>query len=494
MNRATGLRALQETAQWDVAIIGGGATGLGCALDAALRGYRTVLLEQGDFAQATSSRSTKLVHGGVRYLRQGNLPLVRSALRERGHLLRNAPHLVHPLGFVIPAYSLWEKPYYAVGLKLYDSLAGALGIAPSRTLSREETLELIPGVAPKGLRGGVLYQDAQFDDARLAIALAQSFAKIGGVPLNYVRVCGLLKSQDKLCGVSAYDIESDTEFEVHARVVINATGVFSDAVRELDERACRPMLTRSQGAHIVLDARFLPGNTALMIPRTEDGRVLFAIPWQGRVLVGTTDTPVDNAPLEPRAQPQEIAFLLSHAARYLAQAPAESDILSVFAGLRPLIKTGADSPTAGLSRDHVVSVSASGLVSIGGGKWTTYRKMAEDAVTAAAQIGRLPTRASETASYALEQSPILSAAPNEEEVRQAVRHEMARSLEDMLARRSRALFLDARASLNCAPQVAQWMAAELGRAPDWPATQVTAFKALAAGYLPIESSATPGSP
>lgn len=550
---------------WDVLVIGGGATGLGAAVDAAARGYRTALLEGYDFAKGTSSRSTKLAHGGVRYLRQGDLSLVIEALRERGLLLRNAPHLVRHLRFVVPSYEWWEGPFYGAGLKVYDLLAGRLGLGPSRPLSRAETLALLPTVEPAGLRGGVVYHDAQFDDARLAVALARTLDDLGGVPVNAVRVVGLLKASGPhglIAGVTARDEESGETFAVPARVVINATGVFADAVRRLDEPGVEPLLAPSQGVHLVLDRSFLPGDSAILVPHTDDGRVLFAVPWLGRVVVGTTDTPVATAALEPRPLPQEIEFLLGHAGRYLTGHPRASDVLSCFAGLRPLIAEagsgeaggggasgGVGGGTAALRRDHLVQVAPSGLVTITGGKWTTYRRMGEDAVDAAAAVAGLPDRPSVTATLRLHGASATGAgaapatlgaraaggaggagggsdrgggggggdgrggggggddAPDDPElaglaaerpewgellhprlpyravdVVRAARHEMARSVEDALARRTRALLLDARASAEAAPRAAALLAAELGRDDDWQRRQIAAYRELARGY------------
>jgi glycerol-3-phosphate dehydrogenase len=459
---------------WDIAVIGGGATGLGAAVDAASRGLKVVLLEQGDFAQATSSRSTKLIHGGVRYLKQGNLALVRDALHERGLLLRNAPHLVRPLPFVIPAYATVERLFYGAGLKLYDLLAGKLGIDRSRLLSREETLASLPGIRTEGLRGGVLYHDAQFDDAGLAVSLARTLALLGGAPVNYLKVIALGKNS-----LRALDLESGREHAIRAKVVINATGVFADEIRRLDEPTCEPMLAPSQGAHLVLPREFLPGENALMIPKTDDGRVLFAIPWHGRVLLGTTDTPVERPVLEPAPLEGEIEFLLHHARRYLRRSPERTDVRSMFAGLRPLVKGNAGRKTSALSRDHVIRVSSQGLVTITGGKWTTYRRMGEDVVNTALKVAGLPFGSSRTEHLAL-------AKPDSESdpVLRAIRGEMARTVEDVLARRTRTLFLDARESLVQAEAVAATLAAELGRDDAWKAKQVQSFRDLADRYLP----------
>ncbi len=495
VNRDDALRALRESGvTWDILVIGGGATGLGTALDAASRSYRTVLLEQHDFAKATSSRSTKLIHGGVRYLRQGNLGLVRDSLRERGLLLRNAPQLVHKLPFVVPCYGWSDQPLYGIGLKLYDALAGALGLGATLWLSRGETLARVPGVRTDGLRGGVLYWDTQFDDARLALALAHGIFDHGGVAANYVRVESLLKQDGRVRGVRARDEESGAEFEVKARVVVNATGVFTDFVRRMDDGNSPSMIAASQGVHIVLPREFLPGDSALMVPKTDDGRVLFAIPWHGRVVVGTTDTPVSELPLEPRPLTEEVRFLLSHAAKYLSRAPAAADVLSAWAGVRPLVKGGAGTSTSRLSRDHTLVVSSSGLVTIAGGKWTTYRKMAEDAVDRAVFVGgfaqrpcvttrlKLPECGVRSAKWGIGEATLDSSKPLDSLVRDAVRNDMARTAEDFLARRSRCLLLDAKASSKLAPRVAELMATELGRDSQWVKAQVSAFEQLAAGY------------
>jgi len=524
MNRDAMLQALTAASEpWDIFVIGGGATGLGIAVDAAARGYRTVLVEQSDFAKGTSSRSTKLIHGGVRYLQQGNVGLVLEALRERGLLTQNAPHLVNHLSFIVPNYTWWEAPFYGVGLKIYDLLAGKLGLGPSEHLSREETLRRLPTLEPNGLKGGTIYYDGQFDDARLAICLAQTAADSGAVLINYLPVVSLLKRNGLVRGVAVKDLESGQEHELNARVVVNATGVFSDSVRRMDEADAEPMIAPSQGIHLVLDKSFLPGDSAVMVPKTDDGRVLLAIPWHNRVLIGTTDTPVSEAQLEPRPLPEEIEFLLTHAARYLTKDPKPSDVLSAFAGLRPLRKMGEMKDTASLPRDHSVSISQSGLVTISGGKWTTYRKMAEDAVNQAAVVAGLEERPCPTANLRLHgwrngegkprpargagevwegygtDAACLQALVKEHpglnellhpklpyrgaEVVWAVRHEMARTVEDVLSRRTRALLLDARASQEIARKVAHLTAKELGRDPKWEAEQAESFRELAGGYL-----------
>ena len=494
---------------FDVLVIGGGATGLGAAVEAASRGYRVALVECGDFAQGTSSRSTKLVHGGVRYLKQGNVSLVRDALRERGRLLRNAPHLAHDMAFVIPSYSRWNSFFYGTGLKAYDWLAGELSLGASRRVDREEVLRLLPNVEPRGLAGGVVYHDGQFDDARLAINLAQTAAGLGAAVVNYCECAGLVKEGGRVAGALVRDKESGAEFSVRAKSVINATGVFVDAVRRLDDAGARTMVTVSQGIHVVLPKRFLPGGAALMVPKTADGRVLFAVPWHDRVIVGTTDTPVDGIASEPRALAEERAFVMEHARKYLAQDPSEADVLSVYAGLRPLVKTGGGGNTASLSRDHTIVVSAAGLVTVTGGKWTTYRKMGEDVVDRAEVVAGMEKRASVTAELRIygagerEETTLLVRERAElgervhpewdytrADVVRSVRREMARTVEDVLARRTRALLMDARASIKAAPEVARWMARELGRDPDWVRAQVDAYTVLARGYVFTDPAST----
>lgn len=516
-SRADLLDRLRGGEPWDVAIIGGGATGLGAAVDAAARGHRTVLLEAHDFAKATSSRSTKLVHGGVRYLARGEIGLVREALHERGLLLKNAPHLAHERDFLVPAYRWWSKPYYGIGLKAYDWLAGRLGLGRSRIVGRDEALRLTPTLEPASLRGGVVYRDGQFDDARLALALARTALDRGATVLNYVPVEGFLREGGRIAGVEARDAESGETFAVRSRVVINATGVFADALRRLDEPGSRPILRPSQGAHVVLDRSFLPGETAVLVPETDDGRVMFAIPWQGRVLVGTTDSPVQATPLDPRPLDAEIDTILTIAGRYLARDPSRSDVLSAFAGLRPLINEDPDvRSTAKLSREHTLMVSDSGLVTIAGGKWTTYRRMAADVIDRAAEVGGLENRPCPTENLRLHGSPTEPiagplarygsdaqaieriaaerpdlAAPIHPSLAEpaatvvwAACAELARTVEDVLARRVRLLFLDARAAIESAPRVAEILAAELGRDGEWVDQQVKTFRDLAAGYLP----------
>ena len=475
-----------------------------------------VLVEQSDFAKGTSSRSTKLVHGGVRYLKQGNVSLVLEALRERGLLVRNAPHLVHSLPFVIPSYHWWEGPFYGIGMKVYDTLAGQLGLEPSRYLSREEMMKLLPTLETAGLEGGVVYHDGQFDDARLAIHLARTAVNHGAVVLNHTRCCGLMKEKGHIIGVKAECVETGQQLEIRARCVINATGVFVDAVRHMDDSKAENIVAPSQGVHLVLPREFLPGDSAIMIPKTDDGRVLFAVPWHGRVIIGTTDTPVHHATLEPRALPDEIAFLMTHAARYLTRDPRPSDVLSVYAGLRPLVAMKNSESTAALSRDHTILVADSGLITITGGKWTTYRRMAEDVVDHAEMIGGFGMKHCVTpglmihgsatvldphdplAVYGSDAADIRALAVREPEWAGKVhprldltcaevvfhaRHEMARTVGDVLARRSRSLLLDAQSSMSAAPRVGALMAAELGWDAEKTWHEVDRFQKLACGYI-----------
>src|SRR5688500_2844186 len=400
MNRDDMLaRIARQPQPWDVVVIGGGATGVGVAIDAATRGYSVALLEQSDFGKGTSSRSTKLIHGGVRYLQQGNLSLVREALRERSLLRRNAPHLVTALPLIIPAYEWWERPWYGTGLKVYDWLAGPSDFAPSARLSRDETLSRLPGVQPEGLQGGVLYYDGQFDDARLLIQLACTAAEHGAALVNYARVSGITKNAaGKVDGVVAADVESGRELHLSARVVVNATGAFADAVRRLASPETDGMIVPSQGTHVVIPREFLPGETAIMVPRVGDGRVMFAIPWHGHTLVGTTDSPIPEPSLEPRALGHEIDFLLRTAGRYLRRVPGRRDSLSAFTGIRPLVGPRQTRVTAAISRDHTIHVDPFGLVTTTGGKWTTYRRMAEETVDRIARLAGLPSRPCVTAS------------------------------------------------------------------------------------------------
>ena len=517
MRREEMVRRIRERAEqgdpWDIAVIGGGATGMGVAVDAASRGLSVVLVEACDFGKGTSSRSTKLVHGGVRYLEQGNVPLVMSALKERGLMRQNAPHLVHDLAFVVPNYSWWEAPFYGIGLKLYDLLAGKYGFGASKLLSKSETLDRLPGLEPEGLTGGVVYYDGQFDDARLLIHLAMTAADHGAALMNYCPATAVLRDADGYVnGLSARDAETGEEFKIAARMVVNATGVFTDEVRRMADPAAEQLVVTSQGIHLVFDRSFLKGDTALMVPRTSDGRVLFVIPWHGHAVAGTTDTPVDAPSLEPRALEEEIEFVLETAGRYLSRPPRREDVLAVYVGLRPLVK--GDGKTSALSRDHVIHVDTSGLLTITGGKWTTYRHMAEDCVNHAITLGRLPdieckTKKLRIHGYAedlsalgslqvygsdaeailtLAKEPRLAVQLHPElpyiaaEVVWAARAEMARTVEDVLARHTRALFLNARAAVAMAEPVARLLAVELGRDEDWVGRQVKEFCWLAEQY------------
>ncbi len=505
-----------NTGEWDFCIIGGGATGLGTAVDAASRGYKTILLEKHDFAKGTSSRSTKLVHGGVRYLQQGNIKLVMEALRERGILKQNAPHLVKDQSFIVPNYKWWEGPYYGLGLKVYDWMAGTLGLGASEILSTEEILQQAPTLDASGLRGGVLYHDGQFDDARLAVNLAQTAIEQGAIVLNYFSVNDIVKVNGKTAGVTATDTRTNKNYLIKAKAVINATGVFSDSIQQMDEPGQAATISPSQGIHIVLDKSFLPGNAAIMIPHTDDGRVLFAVPWHNRIIVGTTDTPVSEIRSEPMPTRSEIDFLLEHASRYLTKDPVDADIKSVFSGLRALVKSSAKR-TAEISRDHSIVRSASGLISILGGKWTTYRKMAQDVVDFAAGAVSLEKKECITRSLPIHGhtadtnladpdyyygsdrillKELYDSEPGSDklihpslpytkgEIIFAVRNEYCHTVEDALSRRTRALLLDTAASIESAPEVARIMAAELKETEAWIKNEIEHFNTIAETHLP----------
>ncbi len=519
MNRAALIDELKNKPdfKWDIIIIGGGATGLGIALDAVTRGYKTLLLEQSDFAKATSSRSTKLVHGGVRYMAQGDVFLVMEALRERGLMLKNAPHITFNQEFVIPVYSYWDVFLYTVGLKFYDLLAGRLSMGRSYFINPAKALKRLPLLQPKGLKGGIVYHDGQFDDARMALELARNSVEKGGTVLNYFKVSGLLKNEKgSINGVMAEDVTTGEEFLFKTGLVINATGVFADSISRMDNPSAKSTLRPSQGVHIVLDRSFLESNSAIMIPKTDDGRVLFAIPWYNEVVVGTTDTPLDEISLEPVALQSEIDFILNTAGRYLVRPPLRSDILSVFAGLRPLAANSSDpSATKEVSRRHKIILSSSGLLSIVGGKWTTYRMMAKETLDKAIKAGFLLERKCVTSDFKLgsksevdsgsrlhiygshaveiekmiEDNPALGVPIDNRlpftraELTWICRNEMAVTLEDLLARRTRALILNARASADICSEAAALMAEELGFDSEWQATQIKSYIELVKNYI-----------
>ena len=502
---------------FDVLVIGGGATGLGVALDSASRGYATLLVEARDFAQGTSSRSTKLVHGGVRYLERGDIKLVYEALHERGRLIRNAPHLVHELRFLVPAYSAWQIPYYGIGLKAYDILAGRLGLSRSTVVGKKGATHLVPTIAQDGLKGGVIYSDAQFNDTRLAMILARTAVEHGATILNDAPVRSLKKDRGRIVGAVVKDTVSGRTYDIRARAVVNATGVFSDAIRQMDEPDTKPMMAPSQGVHLILDRSFLPSDAGILIPKTDDGRVVFIIPWQGHTLAGTTDTELPHPELEPTAHDDEIDFILEHVDRYLTRRPTRADVRAVFAGLRPLVRPADDGEsTAALSRDHTLVESRAGLVTIVGGKWTTYRRMAQDTVDHVAGVAALPKRACLTSDMPLVGATSrvprwMEFGATADEVAEfeheysgdvhprlpynmamaayVIEKEMPVRLEDVLARRLRALFLDAEAAIEAAPRVAQLMASIQGHDADWVAAEVAQFTALAREHYMVHDTA-----
>ena len=518
MNRNKLIQTLLDEPQnqWDIIVIGGGATGLGVAFDAVTRGYKTLLLEQSDFAKGTSSRSTKLVHGGVRYMAQGDILLVIEALHERGLMLKNAPHLTANQEFIIPVYTFWDVFLYTVGLKFYDLLAGRLSMGKSYFITCSRTLARLPLLKAEGLKGGIVYHDGQFDDSRMAVALASASVENGGTVINYFRVNTLLKDDNgKITGVKANDIESGREYSINGRLVINATGIFADEIHKMDDPSSKPTIRPSQGVHIVLDNSFLHSSSAIMIPKTDDGRVLFAIPWYGKVVVGTTDTPLDKITLEPTALDQEIDFILGTAGKYLTKPPKREDVRCIYAGLRPLA-ANPDKPeaTKEVSRRHKITISRSGLLSIIGGKWTSYRRMAEETIDKAIKAGILEKRKCITKNFSfytngihlesgrlkiygnkaseiermIKEQPVLGELIHprlpytKAEIVWICRNEMPERLDDMLARRTRALFLDAMASAEAAPVVAELMARELGFNASWQQSEISTYNNLIINY------------
>ena len=503
MNRSQQLEALATDTIWDIIVIGGGATGLGSALDAATRGYKTLLIESHDFAKGTSSRSTKLVHGGVRYLEQGNIKLVREALRERGYLLKNAPHLTSVQTFIVPVFSWWEKMFYGIGLKFYDLLSGKLSLGDTQILSKKETIAHLPTINTEKLSGGILYFDGQFDDSHLAIELAATAINKGATIINYCKAIGFVKTNDKITGVACIDVVSEKKYTLKTKVVVNATGVFTNAIVQMDDHLQHDLVSPSQGIHLVVDAKFFPGMDALMIPKTDDGRVLFAVPWHNKVVLGTPDTPIEEILLEPKPLEEEIEFIINHINRYCTTLITRTNINSVYVGLRPLVKQKRKGSTALLSREHHLSVSPSGLITITGGKWTTYRKMAADAVDNAGFIGKLNKENCTTAHTPIgdeleKENRMKEILKNDASLKEfihpnypfikaqivyAVKFEMAMGIEDILARRMRLLFLDAKLAIAVAPMVASIIAPYLQKDKNWEALEVKSFTELAGQYI-----------
>lgn len=521
INRDNILKQLSDSSiEWDIVVVGGGATGLGTALDAAARGYKVALLEQHDFTKATSSRSTKLVHGGVRYLAQGDVSLVIEALHERGLMRINAPHLVKSQRFIIGNYRWWEKPFYTIGLTVYDILAGKKGLGRSLPMSKKSVIKEIPQIQQNGLQGGVVYYDGQFDDSRMGINLMQTAIEQGAAVINYVKVEDIEKNAEgKICGVIAQDQINGTTLKLKTKVVVNATGIFVDNLMQKDNPHIDNIVRPSQGVHLVVDKSFLGGDSALMVPKTSDGRVLFGVPWHDKVVLGTTDTPMNEFVLEPKALDNEIEFILKTAGEYLTKKPKREDVLSVFAGLRPLAapsKSSGSEKTKEISRSHKIVISHSGLITITGGKWTTYRDMAKDVVDKSIRIGNLQEVECKTEQlrihgyrenvdrsnfnyvYGSDWDSILKIEKENPELAQklhpeldytksmvvwAVRQEMAQTVEDVLSRRLRALLLDARLSIEIAPTVASLMSKELNKDATWEKEQVSQFVNLAQDYL-----------
>ena len=516
MKREQLIKKLRQDTIWDVVIIGGGATGLGSAVESATRGYKTLLLEQLDFTIGTSSRSTKLVHGGVRYLEQGNISLVFEALKERGLLFKNAPHLVSNQTFLIPSYAWWQKPFYTIGLIIYDILSIRKSFGKSRPFSRKNTIKKMPNLNRKNLRGGIIYHDGQFDDARLGLNLAQTAIKNGATVLNYIKVIDLVKKDNKITGVIAKDAETGEVFKINSKAVLNATGVFVDNILKKDNPKARKTVKPSQGVHIVIDKKFLQSDYALLIPKTKDGRVLFAVPWHDKVILGTTDEPKEKSIIEPKATKKEIDFILETASRYLINKPTIKDIKSVFAGLRPLVAPNENEKTKEISRNHKILISDSKIISIIGGKWTTYREMAEDVIDKVQKVANLPKKESITEYlkiygykknidfnnplyfYGSDITKIKKLIEENKELNEniskklqinkaqiifAIRNEFARNTYDILARRTRALFLDAKECIKIAPKVVTIIAKELEKDSAWQQQETQKFIKIAKGYL-----------
>lgn len=503
MVRATMIEQLNAANQWDLVIIGGGATGVGSALDAAARGYKTLLIEGSDFAKGTSSRSTKLVHGGVRYLQQGNIKLVREALRERGNLLKNAPHLTSVQPFIVPVFSVWEKLFYGFGLKFYDLLSGKLSLGKTSILSARETIQKFPSINKKKLLGGILYYDGQFDDSQLVIEIAATASNKGATILNYFKATGFIKTAGKITAVQCTDTLTNETYEIKTKAVINATGVFTNSILQMDDAINHNLVSPSQGTHLVINSNFFPTKDAMMIPKTDDGRVLFAVPWKNKIIIGTTDTPINTTSLEPKALEEEIDFLITHINRYNTIQITRNDVNSIYVGLRPLVKQKYKVNSALISREHHLNISKSGLVTITGGKWTTYRKMAADAVDNACFSGKLIKQICTTSQIAIgnlnEKIILLQSIIKEDsnlnnrldsnyeftkaDVVFAVKHEMAMTIEDVLARRNRLLFLDAKVAIQVAPIVASIMAKYLSKEKKWEMEEVENFTTMAKQYI-----------
>ncbi|MBL29867.1 MAG: FAD-dependent oxidoreductase [Flavobacteriaceae bacterium] len=515
MNRTKSLSKITSNKEWDIVIIGGGASGIGTAIDSASRGHKTLLIEKYDFSKGTSSRSTKLIHGGVRYLQNGDVSLVIEALKERGILRSNAPHLVKDLSFVIPSYDWWSSPFYGIGLKIYDMMSGDFGIGTSTIIDKEETEKLIPNVNKKGLKGGVIYFDGQFDDSRMAISLAQTAENYGATIINYFEAIDLIKSSDNsISGLRTRDLLKNRTHEIKSKVIINATGVFSDSVMKMDNQKSLKMIQPSQGVHIVLEKKFLNSDHAIMVPHTTDGRVLFAVPWHKYVILGTTDTTVNTAKIEPQALNEEIDFIISNAGKYMTTKPKKKDIKSIFVGLRPLARIDNSQTTKEISRHHKINISTSGLISILGGKWTTYRKIGEDATNSAEIVGGLKRIPSKTKKikihgyklnpnfddplyiYGSDKNKILNISSNRDSNRSlskelfitknqilwAIRYEMAITLEDILARRTRCLFLNVVETEKLVDEVLSIMAKELKKDGSWMEQQKLSFLSLSKKY------------
>lgn len=504
--------------EFDVIIIGGGATGLGVAVESISRGYKTLLLEAYDFGKGTSSKSTKLVHGGIRYLANLDFELVSEGLDERFYFLKNAPHIASTQAYLVPFYSFLDKIKYFLGIKLYDYLAKDKKVGQSKFLSIKETIQYAPDLDTNGLKGGAIYYDGQFDDTRMLITLLQTFKSMGGVAYNYHEVTNFIKdSNNIISGVKVFDKLNQSNLEFSTNIVINATGTFTDELLNLDDLTIKHNnVEAAQGTHLVFEPEIFNSDCALVIPKTTDGRILFVLPWHGKVVVGTTDIAVSKPVLDPKPRAEEISFILDTLNCYTNRQATINDIKSVFTGQRPLVRPKNAKNSAKISRKHEILYSTSGLISIVGGKWTIYRKMGEDTINFAINKNLLSKSQSVTKElklfaanknnytyplnvYGDEVNKILEIQKElsnfdkihpdlpyfQAEVIYQIRYEMAKTLEDVLVRRTRAIFLDAKATINAAILVATLMATELNlrNSNEWVTKQVEDFKKTNMKYL-----------
>lgn len=500
---------------FDVIVIGGGATGLGVAVEAITRGYSTLLLEAYDYGKGTSSKSTKLVHGGIRYLANFDFALVKEGLEERYYFLNNAPHLAKKQSYLIPFHNLFERFKYSVGIALYDAFAKDKKIGKSQFLSHDQLLSQAPQINPAGMSGGAIYYDGVFDDTRMLVTLLRTFEAQGGMVLNYHPVTDFLYQNNKISGVKAFDSLQGRVLEFTAKTVINATGTLTDVLlNKAEPQQAHQTVSAAQGTHLVFDKAIFDSPHCLVIPETSDGRILFVLPWHDKIIVGTTDVAVDQPSIEPIAQSAEIDFILETLNRYTKAPVTKAQVKSVFCGQRPLVRDPTQKSTKKISRRHEILETDNGLISIVGGKWTIYRRMGEDTINYAVRKNYLPASQSVTRDFKLfghtasiDQSHLAVYGSQAEkilaiqkqtgnfdkihpdlpylqaEIIYQVREEQAKTVEDVLARRTRAVLLDAKAAKQAAPLVAKLMATELGHDEAWVAQQVESFERFVRAYI-----------